>query len=78
MRPARKIHGSKGWRNIWQSPTRSFTARLGVRIARNRKKLFGSSVKRIPYVECSPGGPQAPQAAVCKEKDIQELSDLDH
>jgi uncharacterized membrane protein/glutaredoxin len=36
-----------------------------------QKKLFGSSVKRLPYVECSPGGPQAPQAAVCKDKDIQ-------
>jgi uncharacterized membrane protein/glutaredoxin len=36
-----------------------------------QKQLFGSSVKRIPYVECSPGGPQAPQAQVCKEKGIQ-------
>jgi uncharacterized membrane protein/glutaredoxin len=36
-----------------------------------QKKLFGSSVKRVPYVECSPGGPQAPQASVCKEKDIK-------
>jgi len=36
-----------------------------------QKKLFGSSVKRIPYVECSPGGQQAPQAQVCKEKGIQ-------
>jgi uncharacterized membrane protein/glutaredoxin len=30
-----------------------------------QKKLFGASVKRIPYIECSPGGPQAPQAEVC-------------
>ena len=37
----------------------------------DQKKLFGSSVKRIPYVECSPGGSQAPQASVCKEKDIK-------
>jgi len=37
----------------------------------DQKKLFGASVKRIPYVECSPGGPQAPQAEVCKEKDIK-------
>jgi uncharacterized membrane protein/glutaredoxin len=36
-----------------------------------QKKLFGSSVKRIPYVECSPGGPQAPQASICQEKDIR-------
>jgi len=37
----------------------------------DQKKLFGSSVKRIPYVECSPGGPKAPQASICKEKDIK-------
>ncbi len=43
-----------------------------------QKQLFGSSGKRIPYVECSPGGAQGPLAAVCKEKDIQKLSDLDH
>jgi len=36
-----------------------------------QKKLFGGSVKRIPYVECSPGGSQAPQASICKEKDIK-------
>jgi len=35
-----------------------------------QKKLFGSSVNRIPYVECSPGGPQAPQASICKQMDI--------
>ncbi len=35
-----------------------------------QKDLFGASVKRIPYVECSPGGPQAPSAPVCKEKNI--------
>lgn len=37
----------------------------------DQKKLFGASVSRIPYVECSPGGPQAPQAPTCKEKNIQ-------
>ena len=36
-----------------------------------QKHLFGSSEKRIPYVECSPGGPKAPQAAACKERNIQ-------
>ena len=36
-----------------------------------QKKLFGGSAKRIPYIECSPGGPQAPQASVCKELDIK-------
>ncbi len=37
----------------------------------DQKKLFGSSVKRIPYIECSPGGPQAPQAQICKDHNIQ-------
>jgi len=36
----------------------------------DQKKKFGSSVKRIPYVECSPGGQQAPSAPICKEKNI--------
>jgi uncharacterized membrane protein/glutaredoxin len=35
-----------------------------------QKELFGASVKRIPYVECSPGGPQGPSASICKEKNI--------
>src|SRR5262245_11077520 len=39
----------------------------------DQKKLFGSSVKRIPYVECSPGGPKAPPAQVCKDKNIQSF-----
>ena len=36
-----------------------------------QKKLFDGSVNRIPYVECSPGGPNAPQAEVCSNKNIQ-------
>ena len=36
----------------------------------DQKKLFGSSTNRIPYIECSPGGPQAPPAPICKEKNI--------
>jgi uncharacterized membrane protein/glutaredoxin len=36
-----------------------------------QKQHFGNSANRIPYVECSPGGPNAPQAQVCKEKGIQ-------
>lgn len=32
---------------------------------KEQKEMFGSSVKRVPYVECSPGGPGTPQAAVC-------------
>jgi glutaredoxin len=37
----------------------------------DQKNLFGSSAKRIPYVECSPGGPKAPQAQECKDRNIQ-------
>ena len=37
----------------------------------DQKHLFGSSEKRIPYVECSPGGPKAPQAPTCKQNNIQ-------
>jgi glutaredoxin len=37
----------------------------------DQKELFGESAKRLPYVECSPGGASAPQAAECKEKNIQ-------
>jgi uncharacterized membrane protein/glutaredoxin len=36
----------------------------------DQKKLFGSSAKRVPYVECSPGGQNAPSAPICKEKNI--------
>jgi uncharacterized membrane protein/glutaredoxin len=36
-----------------------------------QKEMFGSSNKRLPYVECSPGGGDAPQAPICKEKDIK-------
>lgn len=36
-----------------------------------QKKLFDGSVDRLPYVECSPGGPNAPQAQVCRDKDIE-------
>lgn len=35
-----------------------------------QKQLFGNSAKRVPYIECSPGGPQGPVAATCKEKNI--------
>jgi glutaredoxin len=38
---------------------------------KEQKELFGSSVSRLPYVECSPGGPQAPQAPICIQKNIE-------
>src|SRR4029434_4606860 len=31
-----------------------------------QKRLFGASARRLPYVECSPAGPNAPQAPSCK------------
>lgn len=37
----------------------------------DQKELFGASARRLPYVECSPSGPNAPQATECKEKDIK-------
>jgi uncharacterized membrane protein/glutaredoxin len=36
-----------------------------------QKEMFGGSVKRLPYIECSPGGPSAPQAAECNAKNVQ-------
>jgi hypothetical protein len=36
-----------------------------------QKEMFGGSVKRLPYVECLPAGPNAPVAAECKAKNIQ-------
>jgi len=35
-----------------------------------QKEMFGSSVDRIPYIECSPGGQRAPVAQVCKDARI--------
>lgn len=37
----------------------------------DQKELFGPSASRVPYVECSPSGPKAPQAPICKEKNIE-------
>ncbi|HSK30754.1 MAG TPA: vitamin K epoxide reductase family protein [Candidatus Limnocylindria bacterium] len=36
----------------------------------DQKKLFGNSDKRVPYVECSPAGPNGPVAPACKERNI--------
>ena len=41
-----------------------------------QKEMFGSSVNRLPYVECSPGGPQAPQAQVCNDKNVESYPTL--
>ena len=36
-----------------------------------QKAMFGSSVHRLPYIECSPGGRRAPQAAICRIMSIR-------
>ena len=36
-----------------------------------QKRLFGNSVERLPYIECSLGGPNAPQSAACRRAGIQ-------
>ena len=36
-----------------------------------QKELFGTSSSRVPYTECSPGGPRAPQAQVCNDAGIK-------
>jgi uncharacterized membrane protein len=36
-----------------------------------QKRLFGNSVERLPYIECSLGGPTAPQSAACRRAGIQ-------
>jgi uncharacterized membrane protein len=35
-----------------------------------QKELFGPAAKRLPYVECSPGGQQAPSAPECTAQGI--------
>ena len=36
-----------------------------------QKVMFGPSAKRLPYVECSPGGPRTPQAGECVAAGVQ-------
>lgn len=36
-----------------------------------QKDAFGASAARLPYVECSPGGPKGPQASACAEAGIR-------
>jgi uncharacterized membrane protein len=38
---------------------------------KDQKQMFGSSVDRVPYIECSPGGPRAPVSQVCKDARIE-------
>ena len=36
-----------------------------------QKRLFGASAGRLPYIECSPAGPNTPQAPSCSSAGIQ-------
>jgi uncharacterized membrane protein/glutaredoxin len=38
---------------------------------KEQKELFGAAADRLPYVECSPQGPRAPQAPVCETLEIK-------
>src|SRR5205085_9791346 len=37
----------------------------------DQKRLFGASASRLPYVECSPAGRNAPQAPSCTRAGVQ-------
>jgi glutaredoxin len=36
-----------------------------------QKRLFGASASRLPYIECSLGGPNAPQSAACRAAGVK-------
>jgi uncharacterized membrane protein len=36
-----------------------------------QKRLFGASASRLPYIECSPAGPNSPQSPSCNAAGIQ-------
>jgi uncharacterized membrane protein/glutaredoxin len=36
-----------------------------------QKRLFGASAARLPYIECSPAGPNTPQAPSCNRAGVQ-------
>jgi len=36
-----------------------------------QKRLFGASASRLPYIECSPAGQNAPQAPSCNMAGVQ-------
>jgi glutaredoxin len=36
-----------------------------------QKRLFGASADRLPYIECSPSGQNAPQSAACTRAGVQ-------
>jgi uncharacterized membrane protein len=36
-----------------------------------QKRLFGASASRLPYIECSLGGPSAPQSSACRAAGVR-------
>jgi len=36
-----------------------------------QKRIFGASASRLPYIECSLGGPNAPQSTACRMAGVQ-------
>ncbi|HEX2229996.1 MAG TPA: vitamin K epoxide reductase family protein [Candidatus Binatia bacterium] len=38
---------------------------------KQQKEMFGGSADRVPYIECSPGGPRGPVAQACKDARIE-------
>jgi hypothetical protein len=36
-----------------------------------QKRLFGASANRLPYIECSPAGRNAPQSASCSRAGVR-------
>ena len=36
-----------------------------------QKRLFGASVRRLPYIECNVAGPNAPQSVACRIAGVQ-------
>ena len=36
-----------------------------------QKRLFGASASRLPYIECSPAGPNTPQAPSCNRASVR-------
>lgn len=38
---------------------------------KEQKEMFGPAAKRLPYIECSPAGPQGPVSQACKDANVQ-------
>ncbi len=56
--------------HLQESGTRFYGA-YWCRACQEQKALFTASVKRLPYIECAPSGPNGPLTAACVVQDIQ-------